>query len=753
MPIFNKISHLSNKLTQLLIRCLQKNIPPISDSEREAIEAGDAWWEKDLFCGRPSWQKLLAMPVPRLSVEEEAFLSHQVEILCNITTDWEIIHHDQDLPKKAWEYLKHERFFGLIIPKEYGGRGFSALAHSTIVTKIATRSLSMAINMMVPNSLGPAELLLNYGTSEQKQYYLPRLASGREIPCFALTGPEAGSDAGSMTDSGVVSYGYYNGKKVLGIRLTWDKRYITLAPIATVLGVAFQLYDPDHLLGDKEDIGITLCLIPASHPGVVIGHRHYPLRLAFMNGPTRGEDVFVPMDWIIGGVEKAGQGWQMLMECLSVGRAISLPALSGACGKLSYRLTGAYARLRRQFNVPIAQFEGVEEALAGIAGLSYLLEASRLFTASAVDQGVRPAIASAIAKYHLTEMARTVMDYAMDVHGGHGIQAGPRNLLSNAYTAIPIGITVEGANILTRNLIIFGQGALRCHPYLLQEMKALSKQGNTENNSELGHLLLAHAFYMFRNGMAAFWHGLTGGHFIAVPVQGKVAPYYRQLTRMSYVLALLSDVCLLILGGKLKRKERTSARLGDILSYLYLASAVLKYFHDQGEPASDVHYVKWCIQYCLSCIQKASDELLHNFPAPWLGKLLRWMIFPWGTAYRAPKDSLSHRIVATMLEPGSVRDRLTRYCYVSSDVEDPLRRIENAFANIQEIEPVWKKFQNALREGSLHLYDNLTRQLQTAVEKNILTEEERKKLHEFLVLYQEIIRVNEFSFDLRKIVA
>lgn len=736
-----------------LIGRLKKRMPPISDSERIAIESGDVWWEKDLFSGQPKWKKLLAIPKPQLTTEEQAFLDNQVDTVCSMASDWEIVNDRQDLPEEMWAYFKKERFFGLVIPKEYGGHGFSALAHSTIVTKIATHSLTMAVDMMVPNSLGPAELLLHYGTAEQKHYYLPRLANGEEIPCFALTGPEAGSDAGSITDSGMICYGDHEGKKVLGMRLTWNKRYITLAPVATVLGLAFRLYDPEHLLGEKVDLGITLCLVPTSHPGVEIGNRHYPLRLAFLNGPTHGQDVFVPLDWIIGGVEKIGQGWRMLMECLSIGRSISLPALSTACGKLCYRVTGAYSRLRKQFNLPIAKFEGVEEALSYIAGFNYMLEATRVMTAGAIDLDVRPAIASAIAKYHMTEMARKVMDHAMDIHGGHAIQAGPRNPLVLLYMAAPIGVTVEGANILTRNLIIFGQGAIRCHPYILKEISLLSDSDDEKNSHQLDRLLLSHIGYVIGNIVRCFVRGITGAHLIFSPIRGPIARYYRQLTRMSGALALLSDSCMLILGGNLKRKERISARLGDILSQLYLASAVLKYFNDQGKPNSDVDYVKWSVQTCLADIQIACDDLLNNFPIAWLGKVLRVIIFPWGTSYLKPQDNLSHRIVMPMLEPSDLRDRLTQDCYISTNHDDSMRRMEDALAKVQQIDPIWKKFLSAIRDESIPAYYDLDTQLQLAVAKNILTENEKQALHEFLVLHHEIIRVNEFTFDLRSIVS
>lgn len=739
--------------TRPLVQTLQKKMPPISNTEREAIEAGNVWWEKDLFCGRPQWKKLLAIPQPKLTTEEQEFLENQVETLCSMLDDWEIINNHRNLPDSVWDYLKKERFFGMVIPKEFGGRGFSALAHSTVVVKIATRSISTAVNTMVPNSLGPGELLLHYGTPEQKNYYLPRLANGEDIPCFALTGPEAGSDAGSITDFGIVCRDQFEGKEVLGIRLTWDKRYITLAPVATVLGIAFRLFDPDNLLGKEEDLGITLCLVPTNHPGVEIGHRHLPLQLAFMNGPTRGKDVFIPIDWIIGGASMAGQGWRMLMECLSIGRAISLPALSTACSKLAYRATGAYSRLRRQFNTSISSFEGVEEALGNIAGLAYLNETCRIMTAGAVDQKIKPSIASAIAKYHMTEMARTVIKHAMDIHAGHAIQVGPRNIIANIHLAIPVSITVEGANILTRNLIIFGQGAIRCHPYILKEIELFSEKDEQKKIKQLDRLLLSHTGYLISNIVRSLVSGLTAGKLILSPKRGPTAQYYQQLTRMSSALALLSDSCMMILGGSLKRKERLSARLGDILSQLYLASSVLKYFHDHGEPKSDLDYVKWCVEMCLCKIQVACDELLDNFPMKWLGKVLHWLIFPFGNSYRKPNDHLYHKIVASMLTPSEFRDRITQYCFISDEQHDPFRRLEIALEQLVEIEPLWKKFQTALRNGTVPLYGSFEEQMQAAMTSGSLTENEVRALHDFNSLHKEVIKVNEFTFDLSTVVS
>lgn len=736
--------------TSKLIKVMQKRMPPISETEREALEAGNVWWEKDLFCGRPDWKKLLKYPVPTLSQAELEFINNEVETLCAMLDDWSIINNDRDLPQEVWTYLKQNRFFGLVIPTEYGGHGFSALAHSTIVVKIATRSISTAVNTMVPNSLGPGELLMHYGTDEQKNYYLPRLAKGEEIPCFALTGPEAGSDAGAISDRGIVCRGEYQGRTILGIRLTWDKRYITLAPVATVLGIAMRLYDPDHLLGDKEDIGITLCLVPTNHPGIEIGNRHLPLHLAFMNGPTRGKDIFIPLDWIIGGIPQAGKGWRMLMECLSIGRSISLPALSTACAKLAYRATGAYSKIRRQFNTSIANFEGVEEALGQIAGYTYTNEACRIMTAGAVDLKVRPSIASAIAKYHMTEMARELIANSMDIHAGQGIQVGPRNIIASAHMATPVSITVEGANILTRNLIIFGQGAVRCHPYILQEVKLFSESDTPERTDKLDRLLLSHIGYLISNKVRSFVMGITGGKFIHSPIRGPIAFYYQQLTRMSSALALLSDICMMLLGGALKRRERTSARLGDMLSQLYLASSVLKYYEDNGRAETDMDYVRWCVQMCLYKIQVASDELLNNFPNKFLGKWLRFLIFPWGTAYQKPKDELYKKIVSTMLSPSEFRNRITRFCYLSDENTDPMRRLDLALEQVYYIEPLWKKFKNM---GGVSPYASFEEQLELVVEKGVLTHDEAMKLREFTELHKEVIKVNEFTFDLSEVVS
>lgn len=736
----------------LLVPALQRlktQLPTISRTEREAIEAGNVWWEKELFSGEPDWQQLFAIAKPRLTEEEINFLNNQVETLCRMLNDWDIVTKDHDLSPEVWAYLKAEKFFGLCIPKAYGGLGFSALAHSTIVIKIASSSVSAAVNTMVPNSLGPAELLMHYGTEAQKNYYLPRLASGVDVPCFALTSPEAGSDAGAMPDTGIICKREFEGQEVLGICLNFDKRYITLAPVATVVGLAIHLYDPDHLIGEQLDVGITLCLIPRNHPGVEIGARHLPMQLAFMNGPVRGKDVFIPMDWIIGGPENAGEGWRMLMECLSIGRSISLPALSTACGKGAYRFTSAYAAVRNQFNTPIASFEGIEEALANIAGYTYMLEASRIMTAGAVDMKIKPAIASAIAKYHMTELSRKIVDHCMDIHAGHAIQSGPRNMVANVYTAVPISITVEGANILTRNLIIFGQGAIRCHPYLLKEVALISAPDT--DVPALDQVLMSHVGFFIRNLLRTFAYGISGGKLIQATLKHtRLKKLQRQLTRMSAALALLADTSLILLGGSLKRRERISARLGDILSQLYIASAVLKYYVDQGQPKEDVDTVAWALQYCLYKMQTAVQEICQNFPMRFLGHVLNWLIFPWGYAYQMPSDRLCKKVVGPMLEASALRDRLTQYCYSGGSPDDIRARLEKAFAEVHQVNPLFKKLRKMVKTEHWQ-YLTFDEQVRAAVTKQALTDAEAHQLLSYHALRNEIIKVDEFSFDLETV--
>ena len=736
-------------LTKPILAFFRRTLPPMSKTEREAIEAGDVWWEGDLFCGRPDWTKLLNIPKPLLTDEEQNFLNNQTEKLCTMLNDWEILEQHKNLPQAVWDYIKAEKFFGMVIPKQYGGLGFSALAHASVVAKISTRSPSTAVDVMVPNSLGPGELLVHYGTPEQKDYYLPRLAVGAEIPCFALTSDDAGSDAASMTDLGIISMGEYNGEKILGVTLSWHKRYITLAPVATLLGLAVKLKDPNHLLGQNEDIGISVFLIPTTHPGVTIGRRHLPMNMAFMNGPTSGENVFVPLDWLIGGPSMAGQGWRMLMECLSVGRAISLPALSAACGQLSHRMTGIYARIREQFRLPIGKFEGGEAAVARIAGKNYMMLANLIMTAGAVDQKIKPAIASAISKYHMTEMMRQVMADAMDIHGGRLVQLGPRNYLGNGYGNIPVATTVEGANILTRSLIIFGQGAIRCHPYIRKEMEAAQNPNLLQGLKQFDQLLCSHIGYGISNLFRSLWMGLTRGRFIKVPFNNGLKYYYQQLTRMSTALALIADTAMVTLGGELKRKEHLSARLGDVLSQLYLASAVLKYFHDLHSQPDDLPYVTWCLQTNLVAIQEAFENFFENLPISGLGALLRFIVFPYGLPYKRPKDKLTHKLAVHMMAPSALRDRLTNLVFLGTkgNVEDPIGRMENAFALILAVEPIYQKIHNAVKAGLISSALSKQERVQQALALNLITQQELTLLNQAEAARHDALKVDDFAFN------
>ena len=725
-------------LSNPFFKYFRKVLPPMSTNEREALESGDVWWEGDLFCGRPDWQKLHQISKPQLTDEEQAFVKNEVETLCAMLDDWQII-KDNDLPTEVWQYLKDQGFFGLVIDKQYGGKGFSALAHSTIVTKVATRSLTAAVTVMVPNSLGPGELLHCYGTDEQKKHYLPRLAKGEEVPCFALTGIEAGSDAGAMQDTGIVCQGQYQGKEVLGIRLNWNKRYITLAPVATVLGLAFKLYDPDGLLGQQTELGITVCLLPTNHPGVAVGQRHQPSGMAIMNGPTRGQDVFIPLDWIIGGPDMAGKGWRMLMECLSMGRGISLPALGTAGGMLSYRTVSAYTQIRQQFKVALHQFEGVVEAMARVAGYTYLSEATRRMTAGAVDVKVRPSVVSAIAKYHLSEISRSVLNDAMDIHAGRAVQGGPRNYLSNAYAAIPVGITVEGANILTRSLIIFGQGAVRCHPYIFDEMQAVAH----DDKRAFDKALTGHLVFTVSNIVRSLVFGLTKARFVKTP-HTSLAYYYRQLTRMSSALAMTADFTMLILGGNLKRKERLSARLGDILSALYLSSAVLKYHADENSPADDLSHVQWVLETCLAKAQTAFDEFFANFPRRWLATLLHRIIFPVGRAYRGPSDQLAQAMVKDMLHNQTLRQRLTHLCYIGT-VDEPVGRVEQALQALIKAKPALDALKIAMREHRISRHQSLAESIVWAQESGELSEAHIDVLQIYDKVRMDALLVDEFA--------
>ncbi len=738
------------QLTRRVIDVYRRMLPRMSKTEQDALDAGGIWWDGELFSGMPDWRKLQRLPPPKLTADEQAFLDGPVEELCRMLDDWQITHELADMPPNVWQYLKEQKFFAMIIPKEYGGLGFSPLASSMILTKVSSRNTTASSTIGVPNSLGPAELLLHYGTDEQKQYWLPRLASGEEVPCFALTSPRAGSDATAIVDNGVVCRGTFEGKEIIGIRLNWDKRYITLAPIATVLGLAFKLRDPEHLIGEVDDYGITAALIPTNLPGIEIGRRHFPINIPFQNGPTRGRDVFVPLDTIIGGPKMAGQGWRMLVQLLSVGRSIVLPsnALGGALAAVY--ASGAYARLRRQFNLPIGKFHGVGEALARMAGNVYTMTAASRVTCTALANGEKPAVPSAILKYHNTELARQVANDAMDVHGGKAIMLGPKNYLARGYEGVPIAITVEGANILTRNLIIFGQGAIRCHPFVLAEMEAAKDPERERGLAAFDRLLFKHLGYTLSNAARSWVQALTLARFTDVPSRGPARRYYQHVNRYSASFALITDAAMLTLGGELKRRELISARLGDILSYLYLASMVLKHYQDQGEPPEDLPLVEWACRTLLYRTQEQFHGLLRNFPNRWVAALLRFAIFPRGRTYSAPSDELGQEIVELIITPTPTRERLADCAYKTREPGNPLGMLQEALEIAEHVRPLERRVFDARRAGEI-ASDDTPGQIDEAERKGIITADEAASIRAFDRRVLELTGVDDFApEDLRR---
>ncbi len=741
-------------LTAPILKGFRKSLPAMSETERAALEAGTVWWEADLFRGAPDWEKLQRIARPTLTEEEQAFVDHEVEEACRMVNEWQVNFKDHDMPKAAWDYIKQQGFLGMIIPKAYGGKGFSAYAHSQVVAKLSTRSSPLAISVMVPNSLGPAELLLHYGTEEQKNYYLPRLARGEEIPAFALTSPWAGSDAASIPDYGIVCKQLWQGKETLGMRVTWNKRYITLAPVCTILGLAFRLYDPDGLLGKTKDLGITCALVPHDHPGVQIGRRHIPMNTYFMNGPTQGEDVFMPLDFIIGGPAMAGQGWRMLMECLSAGRAISLPSANAGLSQLAARVAGGYARVRNQFKTPISRFEGIEEALARVAGYTYMNEAVRTLSATAIDLGQRPSVVSAIAKYHVTERARQVVTDSMDVLGGKGICLGPSNILGLAYQQMPIGITVEGANILTRSLILFGQGAIRCHPYLLAEMQAAQNPQRDAGLKDFDRAFWGHIRYTLGNGLRSVFHGITAEQFAGPgpKVSMEMRGYARSINRLSAAYAFLADISMLVLGGSLKRKEKLSARLGDILAMMFLASCVIKRYEMEGRIREDADLARWCIEDCLNKIRIAFDGVFDNFPNRLLGGVLKTLLFPWGVPGKSPSDQLGHRIAQLLSNPGDARDRLTPICFIHDSEHDAIGAIEHALEAVIAAEPIDAKIRAAEKQG-LFKDEPLANSRDIgglAAQRGVLSAEEVAVLKRRDALRDRVIHVDDFPFGIHE---
>ncbi|NCF72681.1 MAG: acyl-CoA dehydrogenase [Gammaproteobacteria bacterium] len=744
MVVPNIIEFRREKLTKPLLTMYRKMLPSMSDTEREALEAGNVGWDGELFSGMPQWDRLLSYPAPKLSDEEQAFLDGPCEELCRMLDDWEVCHELMDLPKEAWEFIIEKRFFAMIIPKQYGGLEFSAYANAVVISKLASRSTTASSTIGVPNSLGPAELLLHYGTQEQKQRYLPGLADGSEIPCFALTSPQAGSDAAALIDSGVVCKGQWNGKTVTGIRLNWDKRYITLAPVATVLGLAFKLYDPEHLIGDQDECGITAALVPTDTPGVEVGRRHYPLTIAFQNGPTSGKDVFVPIDSIIGGPKMAGKGWKMLVELLSVGRAITLPSTSSGGGQAASYATAAYATIRKQFNTSIANFEGVGEALTRIAGHTYIMNAAVAVTAGAIDQGEKPAVPSAILKYHCTEMGRKVANDAMDVHGGKGVMLGPKNYLGRTFMATPIAITVEGANILTRSLIIYGQGAIRCHPFVLRELNAAGDEDQDRGLIEFDDALFGHIGYAISNMARSFFLALTHAKFSRVPLNTPTRRYYQNINRYSANFALASDFAMLTLGGALKKRELLSARLGDVLSSMYLASTVLKHFEDQGRRATDLPLVEWSVRTLMYQAQESLHSFLRNFPNRWVAGILRFFIFPRGRTYSAPSDEISAKVVELITTPGEARDRLCQLAYTTLEPGNPLGLLQEALELTIEFDPIERRLRQARKEGLLSS-DYLGKQIEEAEKAQVISKAEARNMRAYHEKVLALLAVDDFD--------
>jgi len=728
-------------ISDRLYGLFRKLLPTVSKTEQEALDAGTVWWDAEIFSGRPRWRKLLKAPAPGLTEKEQAFLDGPVEELCRMTDDWEICETHRRLPDRVWDFIREHRMFGMIIPEEYGGLEFSAQANSAVVMKLASRNLTTAITVMVPNSLGPGELLLHYGTEEQKNHYLPLLARGEEIPCFALTSPSAGSDAASMSDVGIVCKGEFKGKKVLGLKLKWNKRYITLAPVATLLGLAFKARDPEGLLGGDEDLGITCALIPTDTPGVEIGNRHMPVGAVFMNGPTRGEDVFIPMDWIIGGQERIGQGWRMLMQSLAAGRSISLPALGVSGGKMAALMSGAYARIRKQFNIPIGKFEGIEEPLARIGGRTYRMDSARMLTLVALDQGERPGVLSAILKYQLTEGNRHCINDAMDIHDDKGIITGPSNYLARGYQAVPIAITVEGANILTRSLIIFGQGAIRAHPWLLKEMEA-ARNPRPEARKLFDRAIFSHVGHVISNMARSLLLGLTGGLATRSPVSGPTARYFRQVKRMCAAFSFTSDLVLLALGGSFKFKEKLSGRLADALIHLYMCSAVLKRFEDDGRPQEDLPFLVWAMDDSLYIVQESLRGVLDNFPIPGIGRLVKWITFPLGTPYSPPSDRTGKKVAELLLTENASRDRLVSGVYIS-DQDDASGRVHTAFHLALTSTNAENAIRNALNEPVT--YENYQALVQKAVESGVITEEQATTVRLAQEAARAVIEVDEFT--------
>jgi len=732
-------------ISRPFLRTYRRMLPSMSTTEAEALAAGSVWWDGELFSGAPQWEKLMSAAPPHLTLDEQAFIDGPCEELCRMIDDWDITHRRADMPPEMWDFIKRNGFFAMIIGKQYGGLGFSAYAHSCVLIKLASRSATVSSTVSVPNSLGPGELLSHYGTEEQKNYYLPRLARGEEIPCFALTGPRAGSDAASLPDTGVVCKGTFEGREIIGIKLNFSKRYITLAPVATLIGLAFKLYDPDKLLGGASEYGITCALIPRSTPGIRIGRRHFPLNTPFQNGPIHGKDIFVPVDCIIGGPKMSGQGWRMLVEQLSVGRCISLPSNATGASKAATYASGAYARIRRQFNVSIGQFEGIQEVLARMAGLTYIMDAARSVTVGAIDAGERPAVPSTILKYHITEFGRKVANDAMDVQGGKGICLGPKNYLGRGYQSVPIAITVEGANILTRTLMIFGQGAIRCHPFVLKEMNAAKEKDKEKSVHDFDDALFSHIGFTISNAVRSLVMALTLARFSDTPDIPSTRRYFQHINRFSASFAFATDVAMLSLGGYLKKKETLSGRLGDALSAMYLASTVLKHYENQGRQEADLPLVEWACRHLMYSAQEQLHGFLRNFPNRFMAALMRFFIFPRGLTYFAPSDKLGAELAERIMTVTDSRARLSDGIYKTIEPQNPLGLLQEALALSDSCEPLERRIRvEGVKTGKITALD-LPGQIDQAVSIGLLTTAEATLLREYDAKVMNLLNVDDFD--------
>jgi acyl-CoA dehydrogenase len=731
-------------LSKPILSTMQRLMPPLSDTEKEAIDAGSVWWDGELFSGKPDWQHLLSGSKPTLSEEEQAFIDGPVTELCRMVDKWQINHQLNRIPESIVSYVSDHGFLGMIIPKRYGGLEFSPVAQSEILLRLSNTGSGVSFLVGVPNSLGPGELLIKYGTDAQKDYYLPRLASGQEIPCFALSGPTAGSDATSIPDTGTVCMGEWQGEEVIGMRLNFSKRYITLSPIATLIGLAFRLKDPAGLIGDIKDYGITCALIPHNAKGMQIGRRHLPIGDAFLNGPVQGKDVFVPLSYIIGGPEMAGKGWRMLVNCLSVGRAVTLPTTAVAVSKRSLLGASAYASLRQQFGVSIAQFEGIQKPLARIAGLSYIIDAARLHTIQAIVEGNKPSVPSAILKYHTTEMARQCVIDAMDIHAGKGISKGPKNYIADLYESIPVAITVEGANILTRNLMIFGQGAIRSHPFVMQEMTLAHAEQSQEVIAKFDTTLTAHMGHTISNFARMLVMGLGLSREAALSDKQHLLPYYRHFNRLSSLFAVITDIALLNLNAKLKFNEMLSARLGDLLSMLFLGSMVIKQHEESQHADEEWPVAQWALDYLLYQYQLAFDQLMENWPNRFVPFVVKRLAFPFGTRFSAPKDKLEKSIIELITNNSATRTRLTHGLDMEAGPNNPLAEVNQVFLESLALRPILKRIKHALRSGDLAKPedDNLAN---AAQDTGLITEHEAEQLRRFDRLLMAVIQVDDFD--------